>query len=183
MNDLDPNSASPVTTMRPPLEFTHSEIKFAVFGHQNRRSAVFAKSADAPLELLGSYPLEAPEISSSGWLQSLWDLIDFFARPVQSIISSPFPVTTENSGSGRVILVWQGLATSDSKLSIKKIFDRNAIDITDAATRADYWHTAISIAPVIAECRRADQRNKRIRAIIWIGAAIILVLLLSLAQH
>jgi hypothetical protein len=164
-----------------PVELRHSDVKFAIFGYQNRRSVVSVKSEDAPLELLGFYPLEAIEISTQGRLKFLWELLDLSSVPVHWIMSLPFRTETASTGSNQLVLVWQGLATRKDKLAIKKTLDRNAIDIAEGAMLADYWGTAISVSPVIAECRRAENKNRRVAVMMWICAAILIVLGLTVA--
>ena len=150
---------------REPLEFKYSDVKFAIFGYQNRKSAIVIKSDDAPLHLLGAYPIEAIEVSSQSCFEFFWNLIDFSGRSVHWIMSLPFGATPKNPGFQRLVLVWQGLATGDDKLEIKKILDRNAVDIAEAAMSEDYWRSVISASPVIAACWRAQNKNRRVRVI------------------
>jgi hypothetical protein len=178
----DDVAVSPPHKAKLPLELRHSGVKFAIFGYQNRRREVSVKSEDAPLELLGFYPLEAIEVSTQGRLKFLWELLDLSSVPVHWIMSLPFRTKPESPGSDQLVLIWQGLATRNDKLAIKKTLDRNAINIAEGTMLADYWGTAISVSPVIAECRRAENKNRRVGVTLWICAAILIVLWLTLTR-
>ena len=167
---------APVSKIKGPLEFSSSQIKFALFGYKDRKRTIFAKTSDTPFELLGYYPIELTKSSGSS-LGFFWQLLDLFEKPIQSIMSLPFRREADTQDVERLVLLWQGLASKGDKLVIKEVFDRNAIDIAEAATVEDHWRSAISISPVIAECRRADIRNMRIRVSLWGCIAVLAVLI------
>ena len=171
----------PPASTKAPLEVKHSDVKFAVFGSQDQRHVISLKSEDAPLELLGFYPLEAIEISSKGRLMFLWELIDFSSKPVHWVMSLEFRLP-DSSVPDRLVLLWQGLATKDDKLAIKKVLDRHALDVAEATMRGDYWSSVISISSVIAECRRAEYKNKRVRTILWACATVLIIVGFALVR-
>ena len=178
-SDYDSTSTK---ALKPPIEVKHSQVQFAIFGYQNRKSAISVKSDNAPLELLGSYPLEEIEASPQSKVEFLWELIDFSSKPIHWAISLPFRSESEGRGSEQLVLVWQGMATNSDKVNIKKIFDRNAVDIAESTIGEDHWRAVISVSPVIAECWRAEHNNRRLRAILWACAAIIVALVVSMIR-
>jgi hypothetical protein len=177
----DKLSPSERASTKAPLELENSGVDFAIFGHRDHKSVIAVKSGDAPLELLGSYPLEAIETSPLTTMGFLLGLLDVSTKPVHWIMSSPFSVALEKSQSDRLVLVWQGLATANDKLLIKKVLDRNALDIDEAAKSDDHWRCVMSASPVIAQCERAQVKNKRLRILLWMCAVIIVLVALSRA--
>jgi hypothetical protein len=156
-----------------PLEVKASGIRFAIFGYVDGKNAIVMRSDTASVELLGAYPLEAVDMSPHTRWGFLRDLIDVSQEPIQWMMSLPFLVPPRGPDSEQLVLVWQGLATGEDMLRIKRTLDRNALSIAEAVNAGDYWRGVIALSPIIAECGRANHRNRLWRAAIVVSAVLV----------
>jgi hypothetical protein len=151
-----------------PVEIECSQTKFAVFGELSRRNTVYIKSRNASIELLGSYPKESIETSGRNWILFIIDIIaDLLGSCKQWVSSISFPTSKEDLATSRLVLVWEGVASKSDISRVKESLDRNAIDVSTAVNRGDISQAIISLAPVVAECGRINNRNKKIQIVIW----------------
>ena len=73
--------------------------------------------------------------------------------------------------SGSLVLLWKGFSTNEDKRKVKRLLDQSADDISSTALRGDFWRTVIAVSPVILQCQLANNKNRRIQALVWVAIA------------
>jgi hypothetical protein len=161
-----------------PLEIRYARTHFAIFGDISGRNSILVKSEATPLELLGEYPLEAIEVSPRSWTRYLLDLCTSASGMLYHwVISSPLRPQDDTHGIGKLVLVWEGISSDKERTEVKEVLDRSASDICAAVHGGDLSRAMIAVAPVVAECAKAHNRNRKIQFFVWTLAVILIIII------
>lgn len=155
-----------------PIVINNSPIEFLIIGSLNGRDRVIVKSNNAGLDLLGvsvKYPNDFSYIDMP--LSSLT-----LGRSRQLNVISSHPIADFNPKSDKrqseMKFAWVGNCTSFRKKEIQALFEQSLSDLRYAFIDLDETSIEWSIAPLIFQCTKENERHLRMRRFFYMTLAI-----------
>lgn len=136
--------------------------EFVLIGPVGERDKILARSESAGMDLIG-YAMDKDN-SDEG--ESASHILDIFLGRSRSLHRvSSWPVQNaeadEDKRKSSYRFAWVGKCSSRDLKAIKKSFNANVFDISQAISDGDSQQLELSVAPMLLRCSRANEQFRR----------------------